>query len=486
MGHFVTSNDIPADGERLEKSKVAKWKLISLAVFVVGAIASAFFLFFTPESMEAQHQSFTYSWLLAFYYFLTLSVGGCFWLLLHHVTNSGWGVSIRRLMENLALVFPAMAIMAIPLLFPGVQEHLYEWMNEHRYAAKYDIAAKDLGLEGGKYALKDISNEQSAEVAKKVKEIKGESFLANPSKYALYQSHNALLAAKGFYMNLPFWLGRIAAFFGLLGGSVWLLRHMSIKQDSDPNADCKRLIKSRRMSCWMMPIFAVSATFLAFDFLMGIDFKWFSTMWGVYIFAGCAINSMAVLILTLTALRKMGYMKKVTSPEHYHIMGKLMHAFVIFWAYVTFSQFMLIWYAAITEETAWFILRNTDMWNTWQICLVIFHFAVPFVLLLPHYVKKKTYLIVPICLYLLVMHAIDLYLIIMPERGPSLTAMNYYAGKGGEISLFTGLKGELLLDILAFVTVGAFFVFVFLRNLTSANLYPNRDPRIIESANLHN
>ena len=281
------------------------------------------------------------------------------------------------------------------------------------------------------------------------------------------------------------------------GGCVWWAFNKAVcfvaglfAKNADDSHGCARLIQSRRLSTSMMPIFAISATFLAFDFVMGLDFTWFSTMWGVYFFAGCAINSMAVLILTLTWLRSKGYLKGVTSEEHYHLMGKLMHAFVIFWAYVTFSQFMLIWYAGIPEETRYFILRNTGPWNIPSIALVVCHFAIPFTVLLPHYVKKKTILIVPVCLYLLAVHILDIYHMIAPERGPSLTAMKRYGygdAKGNidqTINLFVDHPAWLG-DVVAFITVGAFFVFVFITILTRASLFPNRDPRILESANLH-
>ncbi len=456
MASHVTSADIPANGEHLQAKHVGFIQLVSLIVFALGAAISAY-AFFTDS---VWHESYTYSWLFGFMFFLTLALGGCFWTLLHTLTNSGWGVAVRRLMENLGLVFPFMLVIALPLLLPDVQEHLYEWMNKHRSAT---------------------------------------DGFGKPTNYQLFANHEALLAAKNFYMNTPFWYARVFAFFTLLGASIWYLRRLSVKQDTDDNADTSRLIWARRCSTVMMPIFAVSATFLAFDFIMALDFTWFSTMFGVYFFAGCAINSMAVLILTLTWLRSKGYLKVVTSEEHYHIMGKLMHAFVIFWAYVTFSQFMLIWYANIPEETRYFILRNTSVWHLPSVLLVICHFAIPFVALLPHYVKKKTYLIVPVCIYLLIVHILDLYLMIMPERGPSLTAMNHYghALSGdptkhgvttstvtGDIDLFVS-HNAWIGDIVAFVTIGAFFILVFTFLLRRASLFPNRDPRILESANLH-
>lgn len=457
MASHITSADIPANGERLQGKHVGLIQLVSLVVFLLGAVASAYAFFGLDD---VWHESYTYSWLFAFMFFLTLTLGGCFWTLLHTLTNSGWGVAVRRLMENLGMVFPFMLIIALPLLLPDVQEHLYEWMNKHRSA--------------------------SADFSK-------------PSNYHLYNAHEALLAAKNFYMNIPFWYARIGVFFVGLGLCIWYLRRLSIKQDSDDNADCSRLIWSRRCSTLMMVVFAISATFLAFDFVMGLDFTWFSTMFGVYFFAGCAINSMAVLILTLTWLRSKGYLQIVTSEEHYHIMGKLMHAFVIFWAYVTFSQYMLIWYANIPEETRYFILRNTNEWNIPSTLLVLCHFVIPFVFLLPHYVKKKTFLVVPACIWLLVVHILDLYIMVIPERGPSLTAMSHYkhglsgneaklsqtvANNGGDIDLFVA-HSAWIGDVVAFITVGAFFIFVFTFLLRRASLFPNRDPRILESANLH-
>lgn len=468
MAHQVTSKDLPINGEKVKSSDLALPKLISLIVFAVGAVLS-FFLFTNDKFGDG----YSYSWLFAFMFFISLALGGCFWVTLHNVTNSGWGVSVRRLMENLGFVFPFMAVIAIPLMIPSVQNDLYEWMETHREVA-HDYVNKDGELkynarDEGKHDYKQI---MMLEESEKV----DHGAYTSPPKYAFKAAHESLLTYKAWYMNLPFWLTRIIGFFLLLGAGIWIQRKLSIDQDTDPKPTCDRLILTRRLSCLIMPIFAVVATFIALDFMMALDYKWFSTMYGVYFFAGCALNSMAVLILTLTWLRSKGYLQTVTSKEHYHIMGKLMHAFVIFWAYVSFSQFMLIWYANITEETTYFILRNTGPWWGWSLSLVFGHFALPFVLLLPHYAKKIPKLIVPICIYILIYHVIDLYIAVIPERGVSLTHGEHLFV---EHSAYWG-------DIVAFFTVGAFFVFMLLRNIGSTNTYPNRDPRILESANLHN
>ncbi len=483
MAHNVTSQDIPANGEQIAKKDLSLPKLIALIVFVVGAVGS--FLLFKNDTWGA---GYAYSWLFAFLFFITLTLGGVFWTTLHHVTNSGWGVSVRRLMENLGFVFPFMAIMAIPLMIPSVQDDLYEWMNTHRTVEQTVEAKEFKDVDGDSLGYRDV-----AENPPKIDKHAPGGAYTSPDMHQLEASHEALLQAKHWYMTLEGWLKRVVCFFVFLGAGIFVLRRISIAQDTDPNPTTRRLILARKVSCAVMPVFAVVATFIAFDFMMAIDYKWFSTMYGVWFFAGCALNSMAVLILTLTWLRSKGYLQTVTSPEHYHIMGKLMHAFVIFWAYVSFSQFMLIWYANITEETSYFLLRNSSdgstNWNLWSTLLVFLHFGLPFVILLPHYAKKKIKWVVPICIYILIMHIMDLYIAVIPERGPSLSVMGKNLDEHGNVIhdlLLTVPHNAYLGDAVAFITVGAFFVFVFLRNLGSANTYPNRDPRILESANLHN
>jgi hypothetical protein len=452
MSHFITSKDIPADGEHLKKGQLTLPITVCGVVAVVGIMMSTYLLFFhdhTAANVPADtvQGRFAYSWLFAFIFFISLSLGGAFWMILHHLTNSGWGVSVRRIMEHLAGVFPWMAILAIPFLFPQVQKHLFEWMNMHR-----DAMGEDASLYG--YA-----------------------------KNALHHSHNPfdhLLYLKVFYMNLPFWLGRMISYFVILGGGILWMRKLSTDQDNDTKPSVKRLIFSRKLAAGLMLIFSLVITFLALDLAMALDFKWFSTMFGVYYFAGCILSGMACLILTTLLLNKAGYLQTVVSQEHYHIMGKLTFAFVIFWGYINFDQFFLIWYANITEETSFFILRNTGNWNTANIALVLGHFVLPFLFLIRSDVKKTPTLMIPITIFLLVLHALDHYVLIMPERGPSLT-LHSEAGP----SLYP--SGSVVwLDILAFVTIGAFFIFFYLRALTKTSLYPHRDPRILESANLLN
>ena len=295
MSHHVTSADIAIKGDHLDTSRVSKVKNIAGIVAALGTLISIYLLFFAPEKIRGVY---SYSWLFAFYLFLTLSIGGIFWTLLHNVSNSGWGRSVRRTFENLGATYGWMMLFAIPLLFPQVQQYLYEWMNTHR-AAHGDV--KD------------------------------------------YLHHNAhLLYNKYWYMNIRDWYIRVAFYFIALTATIYGLRKLSTDQDTAPNPGVKRLLKARVHSTYTLILFALTITFTGFDFMMGLDYKWFSTMWGVYLFSGSALNSMAVIILIVTFLKSRGHLKHVTNGEHFHVMGKLLFCFTVFWAYISFSQFFLI------------------------------------------------------------------------------------------------------------------------------------------------
>lgn len=444
MSHHVTSADIAINGDHLDSSKLVKVKSLSLAIAAFGTIISLLGLF--GVFGQWFQGTYAYSWVFAYYFFLTLCIGGVFWTLLHNVSNSGWGTSVRRVFENLGSTFPWIFLFGLPLIFPQVNQYLYEWMNIHRdgYEAIASGHAKD---------MKD---------------------------YLHHTDH--LLYSKHWYMNLPFWLGRFA-FYGIgLSLVIWFLRKLSTDQDTDPNPGISRILRARFHSTYPLIIFALTITFTGFDFAKGLDYKWFSTMWGVYLFAGSALNSMAVIILVAAWLKSRGHLKHVTGPEHFHIMGKLLFAFTTFWAYIAFSQYFLIRYANITEETSYFLIRNTGNWNTGMIFLVFFHFVIPFVVLLQAWLKKNPKYLSIVAVYTLCMHALDHYIIFIPERGVSLGKIN--PDVFGKIA--PSIPGAFWGDILAFVTIGAAFVYVLLRALGQHSLYPNRDPRILESANLSN
>ncbi|MFZ4776701.1 MAG: hypothetical protein ACOYM3_15125, partial [Terrimicrobiaceae bacterium] len=229
---------------------------------------------------------FAFSYLFAFTFFFTICMGGLFWILVHHAVDAEWSVVVRRQLENIASLLVIMGILFIPLVF--VAPRLWYWMTIPRGA--------------------DI-----------------------------------LLDEKWPYLTPWFFWIRAAFYFVFFGIAATWLRANSVLQDKDGAP--RYTIFNRKITFASLPLFAVCLTFAAIDWLMGLDFKWFSTMWGVYIFAGTALSAMCVLVLLITALRGAGYFQNIISLEHYHTMGKLMFAFTVFWAYIGFSQYMLIWYA---------------------------------------------------------------------------------------------------------------------------------------------
>ncbi|HCN79286.1 MAG TPA: hypothetical protein DIT13_19140 [Verrucomicrobiales bacterium] len=433
MSHHVTFKDLPEGGEKFDTAKGAKMINAFGAAAAIGLAGSGYFFF-------SRTGEFAYSWLFAFFFAFTVVAGACFWILLHSASNSGWGVAIRRLWEQLANMILPLAVLGLPLLLvPTVQDSLYEWMEHHREAAHH-------------------AHE------------KGESVADALHHMAEGNSHLHILVDKYGYLNMWFWKFRFVFYFFALWHIASTLRRKSVLQDED--GDIKHTVKSRTFSCRWLLFYALTVTFAAVDWLMGLDYAWFSTMWGVYIFAGCAWSSMAVTILLVNWLKSIGHLKIVTE-EHYHLMGKLLFAFTVFWAYIAFSQYFLIWYANITEETRFYLIRNTEGWRWVSIFIVVGHFIAPFVLLLSQPRKKNPALIGLICLWVVFMHLVDIYWNIMPERGPSLA-----------IGLMA--PGAWVGDVFALLAVVGTLGFLFLRSLGKHSLYPCRDPRLLESANVVN
>jgi hypothetical protein len=455
MSHHVTFNDLPAGGEKLDTAKSGKLIGVFGATGVLGLLASLYFFF-------AKTEVFAYSWLFALFFVFTFVCGGCFWIMLHSASNSGWGVAIRRLWEQMANMAPVLLILAAPLLFPQVQKPLYEWMGHHYKAsatlnASHSDHAKPAAAPHGEHATDEHHTPHD------VKEQLHHDSLSNP--------HLHILVEKYGYLNIPFWYVRFFLYFGILSYIAYVLRKKSVKQDID--GDIKHTISSRTFSCRWLLFYALTVTFAAVDWIMALDYSWFSTMWGVYIFAGCAWSSMAITILLVTWLKGLGYLKQVVTEEHYHLMGKLLFAFTVFWAYIAFSQYFLIWYANITEETRFYLTRNTEGWRWVSIFIVVGHFIGPFVLLLSQPRKKNPTIISLICLWILFMHLVDIYWLVIPERGPSL-------GYG------VWVAGAWIGDVCALLAVVGISGFFFLRSLSKYSLYPCRDPRLLESANVIN
>jgi len=356
------------------------------------------------------HQQFAFSWLFASFYFFTLCVGALFWTCLHHATDAEWSVVVRRQLENVAKLVPIALLFFLPVLL-FCKEDLWKW-------------------------------------------------------WAMQPGEDPLLDGKSGYLNHTFFWIRVALylfFMWWISSSLW---KRSTAQDSDGAA--KHTMIMRKFGVGGIPAMALCITFTGVDWLMGLDYHWFSTMWGVYLFAGAAGSSMSLLVLIITALKKQGYLN-VVNDEHYHIMGKFMLAFTIFWAYIGFDQYMLIWYANIPEETMYFRLRNTESWWYFSQALVVCRFFLPFPVLLFQYTKmtQKWNILKFVACWILFMQVIDIYVIVLPALHRT----------GFSPSIF---------DLTSFLGIGGILGWLFFQIIGKSYLFPTRDPRLLGSLKLTN
>jgi hypothetical protein len=374
---------------------------------ILGAVGFAA-LVVSMIGAAMQPLQFSYSWLFALGYFFTLCAGCFFWAIVHHAVDAEWSVVVRRQLENIAVLMAVLALLFIPIFF--LRHHLYDWLN-------------------------------------------------------IPPGQDPVLDKKRAYLNWTFFMCRALFYFAFFIVASLVLRRLSVNQDRDGNPAFT--IQMRKVAFVSLPLFALSLTFAACDWFMSLHYTWFSTMWGVYIFAGAAGSSMSLLVLVITGLRQAGYLREVVTPEHFYIMGKWMLAFVIFWAYIGFGQYMLIWYANIPEETQYFLVRNTRSWWNLSMLLVFGRFFGPFAILLLQSIKKHPRQLSWMAAWILFMQMLDIYIIVLPALH----------GTGVHLSIW---------DFVSLIAIGCTLAFVYLRVIGRTSLFPVRDPRLIESIRIVN
>ncbi|HEX8434056.1 hypothetical protein [Archangium sp.] len=353
------------------------------AVGVIGLVLTLVGFFTAPQPA-------LFSYLLAFCYWVGVSVASIIMVAIFHTAKAKWVTVVRRSMETMGMS----VVIFIPLLLPIVfgARHIFPWVDPAAWVFP--------GTEGMKFTEVELHH--------------------------LHHKHP--------YLNLTFFYIRQAIYFAVWSFVAWRLRGWSTEQDT--SGALELTVKQRRFSPGALPFLALTITFAGFDWLMTLTPLWQSTIFGVYYFAGSFLAAFCVLtIATVNAQGKDEYGTLVTTA-HYHNLGKLMLAFTAFWAYIAFSQFLLIWIANIPEEAGWFKLRIEGAWKPLSIGLFLMGFVVPFFTLLSRNLKLKPRLLAIVAVYLLVMHAVDLYWLIWPAyspQGPSFhwTLLTAFAGVGG-------------------------------------------------------
>lgn len=399
---------------------------------VIGAIGILVTLIGIPVS--GGHVVAT-SWLVGVSYWTAIAIGMLLMCLIHHIFDASWSVVIRRQWEHGLSAFLPLAILFAPLVvlswIPNTSDIVWPWMNPAH-------------------------------------ELHGHGTVGN----------DVLYVKKSGFLNRNMFTGGFVVFFGLW---IWLssrLRKASFTQDLDGNVGWTRM--NRVTAAMGIPIVALSLTGAAIYWIKSLEYHWFSTMYGVWFFANCARGALCCGVLIMIWLYRRGDYKGILNTNHFHSIGQLMLAFTIFWAYVTFSQYFLIWNANVPEETFWYNIRelNADgtpnQWKYVGIIIILFgHFVVPFLLLLSYRNKVIHSRIKFIATWVLCVIFFDLCYNILPALKDE---------HGSALPLF-GIN--LLWTISAVVGVGGVCVWSYLKSFPTAKLIPIRDPRIVESLTHH-
>ncbi|MBU0982689.1 MAG: hypothetical protein KKA42_02395 [candidate division Zixibacteria bacterium] len=387
------------DSQTYRLTDPGKGGTIALVAGIAGLILSG-------VGYVTNAEQFFHSWLVAFVFWTTIALGGLCFTMIHHLTGANWSVVIRRLPENLMVILPFMIVFVIPVLF-GMHD-LFHWT--HAEAVEND----------------------------------------------------ALLQSKQGYLNVPFFMIRLAGYFVVWFVLSRLLFGLTRRQDNGDGTHDGIIKKMRVVSAPGMFLFAITLTFASFDWLMSLDPHWYSTIFGVYIFSGGFLAMLCFVTLAILALHKNGVLVKEITKEHYHDLAKLIFAFTVFWGYMAFSQYFLIWYGNIPEETVWFLHRWDGTWKTVSLILVFGHFVIPFFLLFPRAPKRSANWLRGLAIWLLLMHWADLYWIVMPTLHKHGVHLSW-------------------IDPVTMIGIGGVFVWFFWNRTAAVPLIPTNDPGLASS-----
>ncbi|HXE54170.1 MAG TPA: hypothetical protein VN541_14200 [Tepidisphaeraceae bacterium] len=446
------ANNKLAPDERLKLGDGARpLFLIAAVVGVIGIIVAILL----GHHSESGFQQFWFCYLAAIVFFLSIAIGCLFFVMMQYLSAAGWSVVVRRVAEAYTAWIPWLGIACIPIIILVAIQNpvLYRWASPMSTASPEAIAA----AKASKPEVEEPAHpETSAEATK-------------PSAPEKWGTLDPITLQKR--IQFPYWLNpwffavRIIGYFAVWTLMARFYRKLSGLQDEngDPNL-------TRRMQKWAgfhMVVLGLTLTGAAGDLLMSLDPHWYSTMWAVYYFAGCALVSFAVLIITVYLLQRAGYLRSSITTEHYHDLGKYLFGFTFFWGYIAFGQYMLLWYANIPEEIQWFsrhgvttVSANFTGWCYVMVAILFGQLLIPYAALLTRHTKRVLSVLFFLAIWQLAFHFLDNYWIIMPE----------FPGKFGASVIIT--------SIAAYAGVGGILLAVLVRTLAGRSLLPVADPRL--------
>jgi hypothetical protein len=348
---------------------------------------------------------FVRSFLPAYMWMLSITLGSLGLAMVHQISGGAWGVVIRRILGAASRTLPLLTLLFLPIAF-GLHA-LYPWADRAHVA------------------------------------------------------EDPALQWKQPYLNAPFFLLRAAVYFALWHGIAFFLNRWSLEQDRTGDPAISR--RMQLLSAGGLLAYGLTITFAAFDWLMSLEPHWFSTMYGVLIMGGQALSAMAFAILVLGRLARRAPFNELITPNHFHDLGNLMLGFTMLWTYFGFSQYLIIWSANIPEESEWYLHRTAHGWQILAVALVIFHFAVPFLVLLSRTVKRHAAMVSKVAAGLLLMRFVDLFWLISPafahDAGPHLH----------------------WLDVTLPISLGTIWLAFFVYQLRGRALLPRHDPEFEEA-----
>lgn len=384
-------------------------KMLWIVPLMLGVAGAALMV----VGLLVDREQFFVSYLVGWVFCLSIAIGALFFVLIQHLTQARWSVVVRRIAESLIWSFPLLALLAIPI-FLGMHD-IFHWTHAD---------------------------------------------VMDPT-----DSHfDAILKGKQGYLNVPFFLGRAAFYFVSWTATSFMLYRSSLKQDLD--ADPSIPVTQRKVSAVGLLLASITVAFASYDFVMSVDPHWFSTIFGVYFFAASFWTAHAVIALVAILLQRNNGLVDVVTDEHYHDLGKMMFGFTVFWTYIAFSQYMLIWFGNLPEETVWYRHRLEHGWETHSAILLLCHFVIPFWVLLSQKAKRNRTIMAGAAVWFLVMNWFDMHWLIMPAHHPDQAGIHWIS-----LASVVGLFG--------------LFAAAVMYRLSRHSLVPQNDPFLAKSVTFH-
>jgi hypothetical protein len=356
-------------------------------------------LLLTAIGLFVSPAQFFRSYLWAFLFWFGVTMGCLPLLMLYHLVGGAWGFTVRRIIESGTRTLPVIAIFFVPILF-GIP-HLYEWSH-----------------------------------ADKVAEIE-------------------TLRQKQPYLNVPFWILRAVFYFAVWLFYTYRLNRLSVIQDR--TGDVMLVKKFQKLSGPGLAVYALTVTFAAFDWAMSLEPEWYSTIYGMLWMVGQALSALAFAIAMVALLSDTAPLSRLSLTDNLHDLGNLLLAFVMLWAYLSFSQLLIIWSGNLPEEIPWYLSRIHHGWEWVAGALITLHFFVPFFLLLARSRKRRIRSIAGIAVLVLVMRIVDTFWVITPAFYSERVTVHW-------------------LDLFAVVGIGGIWLATYARQLAAMPLLPLHDP----------